>query len=155
LLLLIKKGRKAFLWAGAISFTLITILFLLVYAPAIVWKYKANRGDAAAMYELARWTESHDEQVGNFILWPFEPDVYGGFTWLEKSASLDYPPAVYALGVRLKQGLFVPRPVNWTGPAGNVFPQPERGQEFIDKALRLGYHPTIEEQYFYNQEYRK
>lgn len=116
--------------------------------------FKANRGDPAAKYGLARWTERHDEQIGEFILWPFSPDVLGGYAWLEKAAAADYPPAIYAVGVRLKHGNHVPRPPNWNGPDGNVFPQPQRGQVLIDKAVQLGYQPMIEEEYFYWQQYR-
>ncbi|MCY2987147.1 MAG: hypothetical protein NTY19_04665 [Planctomycetota bacterium] len=117
--------------------------------------WKANRGDPAAMYELARWTEKHDEEIGNLILWPFSPDVQGGYAWLEKAAAVDYPPAVYAVGVRLKYGDHVPRPPGWKGPPGGHFPQPERGQVLIDKAIHLGYRPSIEEGYFYWHQYRK
>ncbi len=88
------------------------------------------------------------------IPWPVTPEVLGGYAWLEKSAALNYPPAVYAVGVRLKYGDYVPRPEGWTGAAGNHFPQPERGQKMIDQALQLGYVPRIEEQYFYWKEYR-
>jgi hypothetical protein len=82
--------------------------------------------------------------------------VLGGYAWLEKAAAVDYPPAVYAKGVRLKFGQHVPRPADWEEPpGGNVFPQPERGQALIDKAIRLGYQPTIDEDYFYWRQYRK
>jgi hypothetical protein len=57
--------------------------------------------------------------------------------------------------VRLKYGDHVPRPPDWDGPGGNHFPQPQRGQLLIDKALRLGYQPTIKEEYFYWQQYRR
>jgi TPR repeat protein len=102
------------------------------------------------MYGLARWTENHNERIGEFILWPFEPDVLGGYAWLEKAAAKNYPPAVYAVGVRLKHGIHVPRPPGWNGPAGNRFPQPQRGQALIDRALQLGYRPLVEEQQFYS-----
>ncbi len=154
-LLFLAKGRKPFLRATSASASVLVLLFLWVYVPGWVLMVKADRGDAAAMYELARWTENHDEQVGAFVLWPVSPDVLGGYAWLEKAAALDYPPAVYAVGVRLKHGDHVPQPRDWNGPAGNHFPQPARGQTLIDKALRLGYQPTIEEEYFYWQQYRK
>jgi TPR repeat protein len=154
-LLLLMKGWKTFAWAAAISLALVTSLFLAVYVPGWVLAAKARRGEATAMYELARWTERHDEQIGAFILWPVQPDVLGGYDWLEKAAALEYPPAVYAVGVRLKYGQHVPQPPDWRGPAGNVFAQPERGQALIDKAIRLGYRPTINEEFFYWQQYRK
>ena len=95
------------------------------------------------------------DQIGEFVLWPFSPDVLGGYALLKKAAALDYPPAVYAVGVRLKHGDHVPRPPSWNGPAGNHFPQPERGQVLIDKAIQLGYEPSIKEEHFYWQQYRK
>lgn len=60
-----------------------------------------------------------------------------------------------ALGIRLKYGMFVPKPNDWNGPAGNVFPQPERGQEWIDRAIRGGYQPTTQEEWYYWQVFRK
>lgn len=154
-LLFLAKGRKPFLRATAVSVLILLLLFLWVYVPGCVLMCKANRGDRAAMYELARWTEKHDEQIGELVLWPFSPDVLGGYAWLQKAAALDYPPAVYAMGVRLKHGDHVPRPADWNGPGGNHFPQPEKGQVLIDKAVRLGYRPAIKEEYFYWQQYRR
>ncbi len=100
------RGRRAFLRAAAVSASILVFLFLWVYVPGWVLTFKARRGDPAAMYELARWTENHDEQIGQFILWPGSPDVRGGYAWLESAAVLDYPPALYALGVRIKRRLF-------------------------------------------------
>jgi hypothetical protein len=155
-LLFLIKGRKSFLRAATVSVSIVLLFFLWVYVPGWVLMLQAKRGDPAAMYELARWTEKHDEQIGAVVLWPDLPDVLGGYAWLERAAALDYPPAVYAVGVRLKYGQHVPRPADWpSNHSGNYFPQPERGQELIDKALRLGYQPTIEERYFYWQQYRK
>ncbi len=154
-LFFLAKGRKPFLRATAMSGSVVLLLFLWVYVPGWGLMWKANRSDPAAIYDLARWTEKHDEQIGEFIPWPFSPDVLGGYAWLEKAAALDYPPAVYAVGVRLKHGDHVPRPPGWNGPAGNHFPQPERGQVLIDKAIQLGYEPSIKEEYFYWQQYRK
>lgn len=153
--LILAKGRRTSLYAAAVSVSILVLLFLCIYIPGWALIAGANRGNPAAMYELARWTERHDEQIGQFIPWPFSPDVLGGYAWLEKAAARDFPPAVYALGVRLKQGNHVPRPPDWEGPGGNHFPQPERGQKLIDKAIELGYQPTIPEEYFYSQQYRK
>ncbi|MFN9718969.1 MAG: hypothetical protein ACK58L_09770, partial [Planctomycetota bacterium] len=154
-LLFLAKGRKPFLRATAVSASIVLLLLLWVYVPGWSLMWKANRGEPAAMYDLARWTETHDEQIKEFILWPISPDVLGGYAWLERAAALDYPPAVYAVGVRLKYGDHVPRPPGWNGPAGNHFPQPERGQVLIDKAIQFGYEPSINEEYFYWQQYRK
>jgi hypothetical protein len=153
-LMFFRSGRKAFILTSGMSVLVVLVLFLWVYVPGWLLQAKANSGDAAAMYELARWTETHDIEIGNFILWPFLSDVEGGYALLEKAAAMDYPPAVYALGVRLKHGQFVPRPPNWTGPDGNWFPQPQRGQPLIDKAYRMGYKPSVAEVDFYWQQFR-
>lgn len=146
---LIKKGRKAFFRAAAVSASFLAFLFLWVYVPGWILMAKVRHGDPRTMYELARWTEKHDKRIGEFILWPVSPNVLGGYAWLEKAAAGDYPPAIYALGVRLKYGYGVPRPSTWLGPEEYVFPQPERGQALIDKALRLGYRPPVREENFY------
>ena len=150
-LLFATRGRKSFLRACAVSVSIVLLLFLWVYTPGWVLMIQARRGDPAAMYELARWTEKHDAELGRFILWPVDPDVLGGYAWLERAAALDYPPALYAMGVRLKHDWFVPHQPE----CGDCLPPSERGQQLIDKALRLGYQPTIEERYFYWLQYRK
>ena len=144
LLFLITKGQKSFRRAAAVSASILVLLFLWVYVPGWVLTFKAHRGDRAAMYELARWTENHDSQIGQLILWPGSPDVRGGYAWLEKAAAVDYPPALYAMGVRIKHRIFAP---SWISE--------EEAQALIDKALRLGYKPTIEEDYVYFGQYRK
>jgi TPR repeat protein len=154
-LLLLARGWRAFLRASAASATLLVLFLLWVYAPGWALMWSAHRGDPAAMYELARWSENHDARVGRVVLWPCQPDVLGGYAWLERAAALDHPPAVYAVGVRLKYGDHVPRPPGWAGPDGNHFPQPERGQALIDKALELGFEPPVDEQSFYWQHYRE
>jgi hypothetical protein len=153
-LLFLLKSPKAFLVAAAISGGLLTALFLWVYVPGWILMARAN-GDPAAMYELARWTEKHDNQIGEFILWPLSPDQMGGYDWLRKAAALDSPPAVYAVGVRLKYGIGVPRPPGWDGPEVNFFPQPKRGQALIDRAIGLGYQPVVDEESFYLKQYLK
>jgi TPR repeat protein len=155
-LLLLARGRKPFLLAASISGCIFALLFLWVYVPGWILMFQANNGDPAVQYDLARWTENHCEQLGSLILWPCEPDVLGGFAWLEKAAAQDYPPAVYLVGVRLKHGEHVPKPLDWTGPAGNVFPQPERGQKMIDRALQLGFRPPPgDEVSYYMRVYRR
>ena len=155
-LLCLASGRRAFLIAASISISLVALLILWVYVPGWLLMSRADRGDPAEQYELARWTENHSEQLGRVILWPGKPDVLGGFAWLEKAAAQDYPPAVYLVGVRLKHGTGVPRPSGWDGPGGNHFPQPEKGQKMIDRALELGFRPPFgDEGSYYNHFYRK
>jgi hypothetical protein len=153
-LLFALKGKKAFLIASGVSLGLVLLFLLSVYVPGWVLRARAGRGDPAAQYELARWHENHCEEIQEWLPWPCEPDVLTGYAWLERAAGENYPPAVYAVGVRLKYGDHVPRPDGWDGPAGNSFPQPERGQEMIDKALRLGYKPEVDEEDFYWKVYR-
>ena len=154
-LLYLPFGIQRFVRARNRSLIILACLFAWIYVPGAMYYCRAALGDSAGMYELARWTEQHDDRLGECILWPIEPDTLGGYAWLEKSASRSYPPAVYALGVRLKLGVFVPEPPGWTGPAGNCFPQPERGQPLIDQAIGLGYQPTIPEEQFYFGVYRQ
>lgn len=145
-----KASFRAF--AAAIGF--VCLVLGCNFAPGIFYSVAARCGSPSATYKLARWTEKHDERIGEWVLWPVSPNVLGGYTVLERAAAMNYPPAIYALGVRLKHGYFVPEPSNWTGPGGNVFSQPERGQPLIDRAIALGYQPVGEEQRFYWSDYR-
>jgi hypothetical protein len=149
------EGRRAFVLATIGSILVLVSLLLWAYVPGLVLRVKAGRGDSAAMFELARWTENHNEALGSLILWPFGSDVLGGYDWLEKAAARDYPPALWLVGVRLKHGIHVPQPAGWKGAGGNVFPQPERGQKLIDRAKELGYHPPADEEGYYWQHYRR
>lgn len=155
LVLGLKKGRRAFLLSAFAAVVLFSLLLLRVFVPGWILTARAKGGEAKAQYELARWTENYCEQLNTFVFWPCTSDVLGGYAWLEKSAAQDYPPALFALGVRLKYGEHVPEPPNWSGPGGNVFPQPERGQKYIDRALQLGFRPPVHEEYFYWQVYRR
>lgn len=149
------RGKRAFLRAVVIVVAIIAVVALPFYIPGWWLMLRGSRGDGASLYQLARWHENHCEKVGAFILWPCSPDVAAGYRALERSAAAGYTPAIYALGVRLKYGDHVPEPPGWTGAAGNVFDQPERGQPLIDQALRAGYTPRVEERLFYWQEFRK
>jgi hypothetical protein len=150
------KSRRAATVAAICSACLLGVFLLMIYVPGW-WLYaKAERGNPVAQYRYAQWLENHSEQVGAVILWPIEPDVLGGYHWLEKAAAQDYPPAVWLVGVRLKEGMHVPEPPDWQGPGGNVFRQPERGQAMIDRAVNeLGYKPQTDEASFYWQRYRR
>lgn len=152
-LLFLVRGSRHFWRAAAFSAVILLLLFASVFVPGWILMIRAHHGDPAAMYELARWTENHNEVIGEYVLWGYESDVVGGFYWLQKAADLGYAPALYAVGVRVKKGLHVPRPPTWDGPAGNSFAQPSRGQLLIDKAIQLGYQPTTPEEAFYS-EYR-
>jgi hypothetical protein len=99
--------------------------------------------------------ENHSSRINAIICWPTQSDVLGGFSWLQRAANQDYPPAVYALGARLKHGIHVPRPTYWHGPAGNVFRQPDHGHNIIDKAISRGYKPSVDESMYYWHVYRK
>ncbi|GAC1473399.1 MAG: hypothetical protein NVSMB9_21950 [Isosphaeraceae bacterium] len=151
-LLLLAKGKRAALVASATSAFLTLLLILSVYAPG--WLLRADRENPAALYELARWKENHGEQISAVLPWPCQPDVLGGYALLEQAAARNDPPAVWLVGVRLKYGIHVPEPPNWTGPGGNVFPQPERGQRMIDRAIALGFQPPPDEENYYGRVYR-
>jgi hypothetical protein len=153
-LVCLAKGKKPFLIAFAGSLVVLILLVLPFYIPGWLLMGKARGGDPEAQYELARWHENHCEAIQEWLLWPCTPDVLTGYVWLERAADQDYPPAVYTLGVRLKYGDHVPRPAHWTGPGGNVFPQPARGKALIDRALQLGYKPQTAERLHYTKVYR-
>ncbi|HEX3357051.1 MAG TPA: hypothetical protein VHS31_08780 [Tepidisphaeraceae bacterium] len=155
LLLLFKSWRAAKI-AAVCSACALSLLLLIVYIPGWLLYAKAAKGDPAAEYRYAQWLENHSDQLGDIILWPVEPDALGGYAWLEKAAAKNYPPAVWLVGVRLKHGLFVPEPRGWTGPGGNSFEQPDRGQPMIDRAInQLGYMPPEREETFYDLHYRR
>jgi len=162
-LLLLLTSRRAAMFGAIASLCLLALFVGSIYVPGWSLYAKASQGDPVAQYRYAQWVENHAGQVGAVILWPARPDVLGGYAWLEKSAAQNYPPAVWLVGVRLKHGVHVPKPVGWTGPGGNVFPQPARGQAMIDRATgELGYRPDlardrpeVAEPSFYWQHYRR
>ena len=147
-------GPKALLRSVFVVVALFALVTVPFYVPGWWLMLRSRSNDPSTLYRLSRWHERHAEQIGDLILWPFEPDVASGFACLERAAAQDFPPALYAVGVRLKHGELVPKPPNWTGPAGNHFPQPERGQPLIDKALRLGFKPIVSEELFYTHVFR-
>ncbi len=149
------RGKKPFWKATVACVVLVMLIVLAVYGPGWLLWARASNGDPASQYEYARWTENHSEQINAVLLWPAFPDVLGGYRWLQKSADQEYPPALFAIGVRLKYGIHVPQPADWNGPGGNVFPQPDRGQHFIDRAHELGYKEPTDEESFYWQHYRR
>lgn len=149
------RGRKAFCTAAIVSAVIVGGILLAVYVPGWLLLARAKNGEPASQYEYARWMENHSEQINAILLWPESPDVLGGYQWLKKAADQEYPPALFAIGVRLKYGMHVPRPLNWDGPGGNVFRQPDRGQHFIDRAHELGYKEPVAEESFYWQHYRR
>ncbi len=148
------KGRKAFGATCIVVLALLTIIISVLTVPGTILKGQAIRGNPRAQYKYAKWCENQSDRINGVILWPSAPDVESGYNWLERAAKQDYPPALYALGVRLKYGDFVPKPFKWEGPDGNVFSQPKRGQPYIDRALKLGYKPLVEERIFYWQVFR-
>ena len=144
-------------------FSLITVIFLIiilisrVYITGAYYSIRANNGDPVYLYELARWHECYCEDIQRFILWPCSNDHLTGYSFLEKSAEQDYPIALYALGLRLKKGNYVPVPDGGFGPSYPHYgrAQPIRGQKLINKALELGYIPTVTEGAFYRRVYWK
>jgi len=160
LLILVPLGvlawsRKAGLRAACLSASLVLLVFAWVFIPGAILRVEAERGDAVAMYEYARWIENHGAKLRKFFPLLGSPDVLAGYSWVEKSADRGYPPALYAKGVRLKYGEHVPVPTDWKGASGNVFPQPDRGQPYIDRATALGYQPVVPEEKFYWHVFRE
>ena len=149
------RGRKPFYKAAILCTVVVMLIFLAVHVPGWFLWARASNGDPESQFEYARWTENHSEQINSILLWPESPDVLGGYEWLKKAADQEHPPALFAIGVRLKYGIHVPRPRGWDGPAGNVFPQPDRGQQYIDRAHALGYREPVDEDSFYWQHYRR
>ncbi len=119
------RGKRAF--AAAVVFSVLSVAFIwfAVSAPGFLLQRKAAAGAAVAQFEYARFVENKSSRINAIISWPTTSDVLGGYKWLLQSAKQNHPPALYALGVRLKHGIHVPEPPNWTGPAGNRFPQPD------------------------------
>ena len=147
--------KKACKIAIVCSSGIVAAIVLYVYLPGWLLMAKATRGDASAQYELAKWHENHSESIGTVLLWPARPNVMKGYYWLAKAAEQENPPALYALGVRLKYGIHVPKPDGWKGPAGNHFPQPAQGQAYINRAIELGYQPIGAEKDFYWHVFRE
>jgi hypothetical protein len=155
-LLFLRRGRRAFAIASGLSVSVLLWLVLSVYVPGWTLRVRAGRGDPQAQYDYARWTETHCIQLTQVLLWPCfflgdgREDALEGYAWLERAAAQDYPPAVWLVGVRLKYGYNVPRPARWpANESGNYFPQPERGQQMIDRAIRLGFQPPADEERYY------
>ena len=125
----------------------LSICFYLVI-PALVYVYGLGcyvaiaDKNPATMYRYSKWAESCNEWINKIVIWPFVDDDLAGYSWLERAAELNYPPALYCLGWRLKTGRCVPKPEGWKGPSGNAFPQPEKGQPLIDRALQAGFVPS-------------
>lgn len=143
----VARGYRTGLVASTVSALCLGCFLLSVFAPAWLLEAKAKRGDPGAQYRLAKWHCTHRARISAVVYWPFRYDPLGGYRWLESAAAQEYPPALYALGVCLKQGVGVPRPPNWNGPAGRAR-QPEQGQVYIDKAIEMGYVPVVKEEAF-------
>jgi hypothetical protein len=156
LLLLIRRGRRAGLIGAVLSVSFLALFLLGVHAQGWWLHSDAEAGDWAAQYRYAQWLENHPGQINELIPWPVEkPDVYGGFTWLEKAAGNGYPPAVWLLGVRLKQDTFIPPPVV-IQQKKSILTQSLRGQRMMEIAVnRLGYKPKGDEKTFYWERYRR
>lgn len=153
-LLFLLRGLTAFLRAAAASATLFLAIFLIVHVPGWLLMRGVQRNDPVAMYQLARWTESHAEKMRAVVLWSQPIDTDGGYSLLVRAAKLGHPPALYALGTRLKHGMFVPDPAKRSMPGIVPVTQQRRGQQFMDRAIRLGFTPKYTEQQHYFGEFR-
>ena len=133
----------------------LALLMGWVFLPGLAHSIGARAGTPRAQYEYARWLENHCSLLQAWLPVPCDCDVESGYLWLERAAEGDYTPAIYMLGVRLKYGIHVPRPEDWSGPGGNTFPQPERGQVLIDEALKRGFRPRASEASEYFKAFRE
>lgn len=148
------KGIKFFLATVACVAVVIIGILSIFYIPGIYYFMKASSGVPSDQYRYARWLENHSDAINQWILWPVEPKVLEGYHWIDRAAESGYTPAIYIKGIRLKYGEHVPMPPNWNGAGGNVFPQPDVGQPFIDQALKLGFKPSVAEDSYYWRVYR-
>lgn len=142
-------SARAFYLTLLASCVFVVAIWLAITFPGYALHRDAVSGSPQAQFQYARWVEDHNSCINAIICWPTQSDVLGGFSWLQRAANQDYPPAVYALRVRLKHGIHVPRPTYWHGPAGNVFRQPDYGQKLIDKAISRGYKSPVDESMYY------
>jgi hypothetical protein len=142
------KGMRWGVIAAGVSVSILGGFLLWIFVPGWLLMAEASQGDAAAQYRLAKWYCIYPRKIDRVLYWPVRPDRFASYAWLERAAAQDYPPAIYALGVRIKRGFGVPRPPDWMGSVG-WYPQPERGQALIDKAIRLGYVPIVDEASFH------
>lgn len=148
-------GKKVFIIGTCIAVLPYLAVLFFFYGKGMVIEYKAGPNNPEAQFQLARWKENHCEKIHQLILFPCNPDVKGGFQALQKAAKWNHPKATWLVGVRYKHGIFVPKPDNWTGKAGNVFPQPKRGQRYIDRSVNeLGFDPPSDGVEFYWHTYR-
>ena len=149
------RGRRAFRRAAFWSSTFVVAVFSYTYAPGGLMWVRASRGNPEQQFEYARWKENHIDQINRIMFWPGSPDVAGGYYWLSKAADQQFPPAMFALGVRLKYGEHVPKPQNWIDTGGNVFPQLQSGQTLIDRAHALGFKEPVHEELYYWECFRR
>ena len=147
--------RKRAAWVLGMCMFVVVLVLSRVFLPGLVYSIGANCGSPYAQYEYARWLENHCSVLQAWLPLPCNSDVESGYLWLERAAQHEYVPAIYMLGVRLKYGIQVPRPDNWTGPGGNTYPQPERGQMLINSALNRGYRPREADASAYYRSFRQ
>jgi len=151
-----KHGWKKFLIVFILIGTTISLVVWSIFYRGYILEDKAMHGDEEAQYSYSRWLENYPDKMNNIFLTNISPDMTESFYWLSESANNGYLPAIYMKGIRLKYGHFVPKPLDWTGPSGNVFAQPTKGQKLIDHALKNGFKPThgVSEDVYYFQVFR-
>jgi hypothetical protein len=154
-LLFLRRGRTVVLRAVLVSALGIALPILLPMWQGSRLHAAATAGRAEAQYEFARWKENHAGQIGRFLLWPEQPDVEAGFEWLVRAAMQQHPPALFALGARLKHDQQVPEA--WFERGIRRLPEERRaqGQAMIDEALARGFRPQTDDRNFYWFEFRR
>lgn len=134
------KRFRASIGVVVLEIVLLVVYLLSIYMPGWRLEGLAERGDPVAQFQYSRWCRSVTIAGQQLI------DVSASLNWLERSADQGYPPAIYTLGVKYKYGEEFP------GHSG-LFPQPDKGQPLIDKALALGFTPPIAEDLYYRTWY--
>jgi hypothetical protein len=129
---------------------LVVLSALLFFSPiAPTWlegrrlQISADGGDAKDQFNFSRWIECYPDRVQDLIVWPALHDFGKSWRYLEMSAKNGNNEAMYALGVRLKHDMFVPKNANRRD-----------GQELIDRAILNGYTPDCREEWYYFTRFR-
>ena len=119
------------------------LCFMLI--SELVFRNKARAGDAKAMYDLGRLIECRSEYLAIWYPYPSPPDMSSGLVYLQRSAEAEYPPALYAFGVRLKDDFYI----------SNAGYSKSDGPMFIDKAIAKGFVTVTPEAEYFIKVYRR
>lgn len=114
------------------------------FATAYMWR-TAKAGTGNDQFRYARWLESAPEVMDSITLFPVHRDWDNAWMWLERAADQGHPEAKFALGVRIKHDMFLPKSI-----AHNA----DVGQKLIDESHALGFKTDVPEDEYYFTAYR-